>query len=76
MAITWGKITMSEQPLSGLGLRRQGARLKTAVESAIHATKRRQDVFDLFIDALHQSGFDVVEIPRDPPHTSSEIGHG
>lgn len=58
---------MPELPLlSGLGLRRQAGRLKMAVEGAIHATKRHQHVFETFMDALHESGFDVVEV-RDPP---------
>lgn len=69
-------LTSQSPLLSGMEIKRQTGQLKAAVESAVNETKRKQHVFETFMDALHASGFDVVQIPEPPPHTSSEIGHG
>lgn len=54
---------MPDKMLSGLEMARQGKRLTAAIDGALDATKRYpQYRTQRFLEALHASGFDVVEV--------------
>lgn len=53
-------LNLTSQPslLSGMEIKRQIGKLKTAVENALNEAKRKQHAFETFMDALHAAGFD------------------
>lgn len=59
-------MTTEPKQLSGIGLANHYKRLTTAIVAGIDAAKGvRREPAALFLAALHEAGFDVVEVPAE-----------